>query len=55
MYYPEILTNDTEKQVFYLQSNVLVEHLRDKWFYDELLTAAFYIKKREKLFNQYSR
>ena len=28
-----------------------VAHYPDKCFYNELVTAAFYIKKREKFFN----
>ena len=51
MYYPKILTTDKEKPFVYLQSNVFVEHLSDKCFYNELVAAAFYIKKGEKFLN----
>ena len=40
MYYPKILTTDTEKPFSYLQSNFFVEHFPDKFFYNELVTAA---------------
>ena len=55
MYYAKILAIDTDKLFSYLQSNIFVEHLPDKCFYNELVTAAIYIKKREKFFNYYSR
>ena len=51
MYYPKILTTDKEKPFSYMQSNFFVEHLPDKCFYNELVTAAFYIKKKEKFLN----
>ena len=35
-------------QLKYLQSNFSVEHLPVKCFYNELVTAVFYIKKRER-------
>ena len=50
MYYSKILATDTDKPLRYFQSNFFVEHLPDKNFYNELVTAAFYIKKREKVF-----
>ena len=50
IYYAKILATDTDKPFSYLQSNFFVEHLPDKYFYNELVTA-FFIKKGEKLFN----
>ena len=45
MYYAKILATDTDKLFSYLQSNIFVEHLLDKCFYNEFATAAIYIKK----------
>ena len=55
MFYAKILAIDTDKLFSYLQSYFFVEHLPDKCFYNELVTAAIYIKKREKFFIYYSR
>ena len=48
MYYAKILVIDTDKLFSYLQSNFFVEHLPDKCFYNELVTAAIFILKGEK-------
>ena len=45
MYYSKVLVTDTDKQFCYLQINFFVEHLPDKYFYNELVTAAFNLKK----------
>ena len=54
MYYAKILATDTDKLFSYLQSNIFVEHLLDKCFYNKFATAAIHIKKR-KFLNYYSR
>ena len=43
-------STDTEKTFSYLRSNFFVDHLRDKCSYNELVTATFFIKKRDKFF-----
>ena len=48
MYYAKILVTDTDKLFSYLQSNFFVEHLPDKCFYNELVTAAIFTLKGEK-------
>ena len=39
---------NSDKPFTYLQSIFFVEHLPDKCFNNEFVTATFYIKKREK-------
>ena len=53
MYCPKILATDRDKPFSYLQSKFFVEHLPDKCFCNELVTAAFYIKGATELYFMY--